>query len=166
MTDGKILGGAHGGVYALKFIGDVRVTLCSTVDAFLDEMFDDSEFRSVLVDLTETQGIDSTSLGLLAKLSIRAHDRLGLMPTIVSTRVDITRLLIAMGLDEVFKIVTEPLEHKEQLGELEPAGASEEDMRQRVIDAHQTLMSLNESNREAFKDLVSTLEGSPGPNRP
>lgn len=160
MTDGKILGGVHGGVYALKFVGDVRVTLCSTVDAFLDEMFADSAFRSVLVDLTETQGIDSTSLGLLAKLSLRTRDRLGLAPTIVSTRPDITRLLISMGLDDVFKIVTEPLEHTEQLGELEPARASEDDLRQRVIEAHHALMSLTDSNREAFEDLVSTLEGS------
>lgn len=165
MTEGKILGGAHGGVYVLKFAGDVRVTLCSTVDAFLDEMFSDADFQSVLVDLTETEGIDSTSLGLLARLSLRTCDRLGVVPTVVSTRPDITRLLVSMGLDDVLQIITEPLEHKEQLGELEPKDASEEDLRQRVIEAHQALMSLNESNREAFKDLVSTLEGSPGPSQ-
>ena len=162
MSDGKILGGAHNGVYVLKFAGDVRVTLCSTVDAFLDDMFSDADFQSVLVDLTEAEGIDSTSLGLLAKLSLRASDRLGMMPTIVSTRPDITRVLISMGLDDVFRIIIEPLEHKEQLGELERKQASEQDLRQRVIEAHRALMSLNESNREAFKDLVSTLEGSAG----
>jgi hypothetical protein len=90
---------------------------------------------------------------------------LGVVPTVVSTRPDITRLLVSMGLDDVLQIITEPLEHKEQLGELERKHASEEDLRQRVIEAHQALMSLNESNREAFKDLVSTLEGSPGPSQ-
>lgn len=146
----------------MKFIGDVRVTMCSTVDAFLDDMFSDSTFKSVLVDLTETDAIDSTSLGLLAKLSLRAQKQLGLTPTIVSTRPDITRLLVSMGLDDVFHIVTEPLEHKEQLGVLKSKKASEEDMRQQVLEAHRALMSLNETNRAAFKDLVSTLEGSSG----
>ena len=36
--------------------------------------------------------------------------------------------------------------------------SSEEDVRQRVLDAHRTLMSLNESNRDTFHDLVAALE--------
>ena len=70
---GRILVADHNGVYMLKFVGDVRVTLCATVDDYLHRMFDDREFKSVLVDLSETEGIDSTSLGILAKLSIQAE---------------------------------------------------------------------------------------------
>ena len=33
-------------------------------------MFDDPEFASVWVDLCEAEGIDSTTLGLLAKLAL------------------------------------------------------------------------------------------------
>jgi len=65
-----------------------------------------------------------------------------------------------MGFDDVFHIIEVPLEHKEQFGELNPFDCSEEDMRQRVLDAHRILMSLNESNREAFQDLVETLEAA------
>ncbi|MEJ2130356.1 MAG: STAS domain-containing protein [Gammaproteobacteria bacterium] len=162
MTKGRILGGTHGGVYVLKFAGDVRVTLCSTVDAFLDKMFADNTFRSILVDLTETEGIDSTSLGLLAKLSLRAKDRFGIVPTLVSTRPDITRILISMGLDGVYQLIKEPLEHEEQLSELKPKKSTEEDVRRQVLEAHRALMSLNDANRETFEDLVSTLEGSSG----
>jgi hypothetical protein len=31
-------------------------------------------------------------------------------------------------------------------------------VRQRVLDAHRTLMDLNEQNRESFRDLVTALE--------
>jgi ribosomal protein S8 len=31
-------------------------------------------------------------------------------------------------------------------------------LRQRVLDAHRTLMDLNEQNRESFRDLVTALE--------
>ncbi|MCZ6890550.1 MAG: anti-anti-sigma factor, partial [Gammaproteobacteria bacterium] len=62
--------------------------------------------------------------------------------------------------EDVFHIVERPLLREEQLGELPETSASEEDLRRRVLEAHQTLMGLNESNREAFKDLVSTLEAA------
>ena len=34
----------------------------------------------------------------------------------------------------------------------------EDEVRERVIEAHKVLMRLNEQNRETFKDLVSALE--------
>lgn len=150
--------GNHDGVYVLLFEGDVRLTLCTAVDSFLDRMFQDARFRSVVVDLEKTDTIDSTSLGLLAKLSIQAAKRFSFRPTLVSTRPDITRVLVTMGLDDVFNLVEQPLVHDEQLGELPCAAASEDEVRQRVIEAHRILMAMNETNRAAFSDLVATLE--------
>lgn len=155
---GRILVGDHKGVYVLLFQGDVRLTLCTAVDAFLDRMFDDAGFRSVVVDLGQTESIDSTSLGLLAKLSIQVSKRFGYRPTLVSTRPDITRILLTMGLDDVFNLVEQPLVHSEQLGELACCAASEEEVRSRVLEAHHILMDMNEQNRAAFQDLVVTLE--------
>lgn len=155
---GRILVGDHDGVYVLLFQGDVRLTLCTAVDAFLDRMFGDQAFRSVVVDLAQTESIDSTSLGLLAKLSIQAEQRFGYRPTMVSTRADITRILVSMGLDDVFNLVEQPLEHRDQLGELACCAATEEEVRARVLEAHRILMTMNENNRLAFQDLVTTLE--------
>jgi len=164
---GRILVGDHKGVYVLLFQGDVRLTLCTAVDSFLNRMFEDAGFRSVVVDLGQTESIDSTSLGLLAKLSIQAGQRFGHRPTLVSTRPDITRVLVTTGLDDVFNLVDQPLQHDEQLGELPCRAASENEMRARVLEAHRFLMDMNESNRAAFQDLVITLEEdcSPTPVR-
>lgn len=161
---GRIMVGDHDGVYVLLFQGDVRLTLCTAVDTFLDRMFEDTHFKSVVVDLGETESIDSTSLGLLAKLSIQAAKRFGYQPTLVSPQPDITRILVTMGLDDVFNLVQEPLVHDEQLGELPCRAASEEEMRQRVLEAHRVLMDMNESNRAAFQDLVTTLEADQAPD--
>jgi len=155
---GRILVASHDGVYVIVFEGDVRLTLCTTVDDYLEKMFQDPGFRSVIVDLSGTDNIDSTSLGLLAKLSIQADKRFSFRPTLISTRKDITRILLSMGFDEVFDLVEEPLEHHEQLAELPELDSSEADVRQRVLDAHRTLMSLNEANRDTFHDLVAALE--------
>ena len=58
----------------------------------------------------------------------------------------------------MFNIVETPLERRDQLAELPRMAASEKNIRQRVLDAHRTLMSLNEANQEAFQDLVAALE--------
>ena len=157
-TPGRILVADHDGMYLIKFVGDVRVNLCAAVDDFLAEMFRDEDFKSVLVDLTATEGIDSTSLGILAKLSIKASDLYGFVPTLVSTDPDITRILRTVGFDDVFHIIEKPLEKEAQIAELPQAESSIEDLRGRVLEAHRALMGLNESNREKFRDLVATLE--------
>ena len=155
---GRILVGSHDGVYVMLFEGDVRLTLCTAVEVYLEKMFNDQDFKSVLVDLSRTESIDSTSLGVLAKLSIQADKIFSYTPTLVSTNGDVTRILMSMGFDDVFHIVETPLDHSEQLGELPPLQSDDEEMRQRVLDAHKTLMAMNETNREAFQDLVATLE--------
>lgn len=142
----------------LLFQGDVRLTLCTAVDGFLERMFDDTGFRSVVVDLAQTESIDSTSLGLLAKLSIQAGRRFDYRPTLVSPRTDITRILRTTGLDDVFNVVEAPLVHSEQLEELACCAASEAEVRTRVLEAHRILMGMNDTNRAAFQDLVATLE--------
>lgn len=160
MTAGRIFAANRDGAYVMKFVGDVRLNLCIAVDEFLDRMFNDPDFRSVLVDLSTTEGIDSTSLGMLAKLSNRTVDSHRPTPVLVSTNPDITRLLLTMGFEDVFQIIEEPLEHESQLGELPGAEAGAEDLRMRVLEAHRTLMGMNEHNRLEFKDLVATLEAS------
>ena len=45
-----------------------------------------------------------------------------------------------------------------KLGELPTEIVSEENLRAQVIEAHKVLMSLNENNRDEFRDLVEALE--------
>lgn len=160
MQTGKILVAEHQGAYLVKLVGDVRVTLCASFDEFLDRMLANPAFKSVLIDLSETEGLDSTSLGLLAKLSIETQKRYRFLPMIVSTNESITRLLSSMGFDSVFEIHTEAITSQSDLAELPLMPCSEEEMRDTVIEAHKVLMGLNDENRARFHELVTTLERS------
>lgn len=156
---GRIMAAAYDGVYELKFVGDVRLNMNTAIDSFIESMFSDAAFKSVLLDLSELQGIDSTSLGLLAKLSIEAKRCFDYVPTLVSTRPDITRILHTMGFDEIFRIIDSPLRESAQLRDLpRVANTGEDELRSRVIDAHRTLISMNARNRDTFTDLVAALE--------
>lgn len=158
MTPGRIFVANGDGTYLFKFVGDVRLGLGAAFDEYLDRLFKDANLASVLVDVGSAENLDSTSLGVLARLAVRAKARLGCAPTLVSTRPDITRLLTAMGFDEAFHLVEEPLTAERQLGELPAARLPPEQMRARVLAAHRNLMAMNDGNREVFEDLVAALE--------
>lgn len=158
MTSGKVLFAEQEGVHILKFVGDVRVTVGHAIDSFLNAMLRGDDFKSVIIDLTETIGIDSTSLGLLAKISIRTKKICNVVPTIISTNDDITRILLSMGFDQVFFIIDESMDATIELGELPIQNPPEHIVREKVLEAHQVLMDLNEKNQLVFKDLVVALE--------
>ncbi len=160
MQEGKIWVADHAGVYLIKMEGDVRLTLCMSFDHFIDSMFEADDFSAIVFDLTSADAIDSTTLGLMAKISILADRRHRLRPMVIATSPSMNRLLESMGFADIFDILTklpEPL--KGDQGEcLEMLDMTEADARNKVLEAHRILMDLNENNREAFKDLVQTLE--------
>ncbi|WP_252275536.1 anti-sigma factor antagonist RssC [Pseudomonas subflava] len=159
-SPGRIQFAEQDGTFVLKFVGEVRLTLCSALDSTIEKIFSALNFSAIVIDLTETRSIDSTTLGLLAKLSILSRQKIGLLPTVVTTHEDITRLLQSMGFDQVFNIVDRPIPCPECLSDLPSQDQSEEVVKAKVLEAHRILMGLNESNREAFHDLVSALERS------
>ena len=160
MQEGKILVAQYQGTFVLKLVGDVRLTLCTTMDAFFKEMFSNPDFAGVLIDLSEAECIDSTSLGLLAKLAIQAKRRFQLVPIIISPNPNITRLLDSMGFGRVFDICDSVQEPSDSFGELPIISEDEDCVRERIIEAHRVLMDMNEKNRETFSPLVSALEAS------
>jgi len=165
VTPGKILVATQDEICVIKLVGDIRVTLCSSIEKTIDKILGSGKnYRDVLVNVIEADAIDSTSLGLLAKLSIHVKKRYGYRPTIVSTNPSITKLLNAVGFSQIFNILTS-LDEKCLTTKCQEFIAindfSEEQMRNKVIEAHRILMSLNHENQVAFRELVSNLEKSP-----
>ncbi len=158
MKNGRILVATVNDVPILKFIGDVRVLMSSALDNYFNSLYNRAILDRMMVDMTETQGIDSTALGLLAKMSIQLRNRFNVRPTIISTNPDITRILKSMSIDLICEII-ETLDKQETcFDELNPLQETEDSVRQKVIEAHQTLMNLSEDNRAEFQDLVSALK--------
>jgi anti-anti-sigma factor len=161
MQSGKILVAQHDGTFVIKLVGDVRLTLCTTIDDYLNKMFVDPQFVGVLVDLTKAEGIDSTTLGLLAKLAVQGKQYSNIPPVIVSPNPDITRLLESMGFAHIFQIVDKPEQLiGDELAELPVLESDEEAVKQKIIEAHRILMDLNEKNRDTFSSLMKSLETS------
>ena len=148
--------GESDGTYVLKFNGDIRVGLCGSLEAFCQRMLDASDFRGVIVDLAETLAIDSTALGCLARLSLAVQRLQEKIPTLICRSQDVERVLLNMGFDDVFAIVAEANVRDFELVNIPEV--VERETRERVIEAHKVLMSLNDNNHSAFKNLVEALE--------
>jgi len=160
MQQGRILVAEHSGAFVVKLIGDVRLSFCTALDAFLDRMFASPNFASVIIDLTEAENIDSTTLGQLVKIAINADRRFKLHPLLLSTNPDITRVLDAMGFGRVFDIRKQRPQSRDELRDLPQVDGTESAVRERVIEAHQVLMGMNEQNHAKFQELVCALEAS------
>lgn len=158
MGSGQILVDEHEGVYVIKLIGDVRLTLCVSFDRFIEDMFANEPLKSVLFDLTEAEAIDSTTLGLMAKISIGARDRGLAAPTVLVSSAGIERLLVSMGFEDIFEVLrnkSTPLAATEPLSEIVD---DERAVEQKVLEAHQILMNINNENMQKFHDLVESLQ--------
>lgn len=158
MDNGNVLHASHDDVHVLRFIGDIRYPLSPSIDRYLEQIFAGPKPAGFVIDLTETDSIDSTNLGLLARLA-RRMQALDTRPvTIVSNRADINAVLTSMALDEVFDIVEDTglVTTADQAVPREPT--DRDTLQRTLIDAHRALMELNEHNREKFRDVIASLE--------
>jgi len=158
MASGRILAASQSGVYVLKLVGDVRVNLCTTIDEYLEQMFADPAFVTVSVDLCEAEGLDSTTLGVLARLALRCQQQFGFQPRVYCCQPDVMRLLQSMSLPRIMDLVAQEGPNAQPVSELPVADCALEQAQQHVLEAHRALMALSIDNAARFSELVSALE--------
>lgn len=158
MREGKVLAANLDGAYVIRLDGDVRLTLCTSIDDYFQRMYDDPAFVSVVVDLCTAQGIDSTTLGLLAGLALHVKEHFGFTPSIYSCDPSINRLLRSMAFQTLFELHEEACSDPEDIAEIPDVRGGEEAVKQQVIDAHKVLMGVSDENHARFKDLLTALE--------
>ena len=158
MPNGRILAASQDGAYVIRLEGDVRLTLCTALDDYLEHMFTDPEFASVWVDLCDAEGLDSTTLGLLAKLALQVKEKFGFVPAIYSCDPGINRLLKSMAFHRLFELHEAACSNPDDIAEIPVVQGSEEAVKQKVIEAHRVLMGISDENRDRFKDLMTALE--------
>ncbi|HAN27822.1 MAG TPA: anti-anti-sigma factor [Haliea salexigens] len=160
MEEGRILAASQDGAYVVRLTGDVRLTLCTAIDDYVQRMLDNPDFASVWVDLCDAEGIDSTTLGLLAKLALEVRARYGFTPAIYSSNPSITRLIKSMGFQRLYDLHEDACANPECIDCIPLVKGSEASVRDKVIEAHRVLMGISEENRARFKDLMVVLERS------
>lgn len=165
MTTGQVLHAEHAGVHILKFRGDIRFSVCAPAERFLHRVMAAPEAKPFVIDLLDTQSLDSTALGVLAMIARYMQERFGQKASLLSNHPDLRVILNSVCFDRVFHIV-------EELPEIDGHGyqALEElpdDVREfiaRTLRAHRALIELSADNQTRFCDVVNALEREQGNN--
>jgi anti-anti-sigma factor len=144
--------------WILKLAGDVRHDLAPAVNALLDRAFADPAMRHFLIDLSEAHAIDSTSLGLLARIAHHLSARELPQAVVIAPGIDIQTTLRAVCFDRVFRLVTENAASGAPLEPLTELDASEREVLALVLDAHRRLCAIEARNRDVFRDVIELLE--------
>ncbi len=140
----------------IKMVGNLKYTTSSGFDHFVDGLIERG-FKNVVIDLSEATYIDSTNLGLIAKIAGRARNNPNMHVSIVSPNEDINEILRSVRFDKLFTIV-EDMEKVDELKEIPDEQRDKHDDLQMLIKAHKALIDIDEENRPQFKDVVELLE--------
>ncbi len=160
-TSGRILSDIKGDCFSLAFVGDVRLVWCVTLEKYCESIFDQRSIKSFYVDVSPADNLDSTTLGVLAKLALLCKKKLNFPAELYFDNPDIERLVVSMGFKTVFTFVDKAdridLDYR-SMHSLGGSDWSEDEIRRSVLAAHQTLAGLSEENNQKFKALIESLD--------
>jgi anti-anti-sigma factor len=146
------------GITYIKMVGNLKYNTSSGFDRFVDGLLERG-FSNAVIDLSEASYIDSTNLGLIAKIANRGRTRGDVNVSIISPNEDINEILRSVRFDKIFDIVTDTSQLDEAvLEEIPDEKRGEKESLEMLIKAHKCLMNVHEENRPDFKDVVELLE--------
>jgi anti-anti-sigma factor len=157
MSEGTARYAKDDGTWILKLEGDVRHPLSPAVNDLLDRAFADPDLRHFVIDLSQAELIDSTNLGVLARIANQMAEEDLPRPVVIAPGADIQTLLRAVCFDNIFRVITEPADTHTALQDLPALEAEERETLALVLDAHRRLCAVDEGNRAAFRDVVEAL---------
>jgi anti-anti-sigma factor len=159
MITGEVFYAKQHDTYTIKMVGDLRYTLGCALDDFLNQLFARNDYDDIRIDLSEATMIDSTNLGLLAKIANFMRDRFGKRATLVCDNSDINKILDSVGFSDIFIISQDRLSDAQAIQRLPVAEPTKPELTKTLFETHSTLSALNDENRKAFHDIVETLRG-------
>jgi anti-anti-sigma factor len=150
----------HTAVIALS--GEIRFGTARALRAAIDALLSPRDHDTVVVDLRELLLIDSTGLGLLARIGRATLEQRGRRAIIVCADEDIIASLAAVAFDTLFVFVRAlPFDREPELQDVPLDTDGDPDAHaigKLVLSAHRELASLSEQNGRSFADVVTALE--------
>jgi len=171
MPEGHVTHAEKHGVHVLRYFGEVNFMLAPGIQRFVDHLIDDGSILGMVFDLTCARSLDSTNLGLMARVNERLLGAGAANSVIISGNEDIDVVLRSMGFDQTFDMVPggEPKAGAPSVAvapdvRAEPIktdAPSANDLRQTMLEAHRALVRLSDAGRLEFEPVVQCLERDP-----
>lgn len=157
----KFLAGEFEGNIFIKLIGNSTMRNSKTLEEYLNKILT-GEKKDIILDFEECNYMDSTMLGLIAKIALKIKKIW--LQEIIAINLDNSILMSikSTGIDKLLNLIEKNVINKkdsEELEELENQDFdSKEEKTQHILESHKTLVNLNEENKLIFQNVVNLLE--------
>ncbi len=156
MKQAKVLIARHNGEYHVKVEGRANFE-CSPPLRNFANCIDEHECKGIFIDLSGCIGMDSTFMGILALIGLKTR-KFGSVTNIVNASESNQKLLNGLGLQKIFNYMT--LSEIEAQQRWVDAGSSSDkkEKAETVLEAHETLMEVDNKNVQKFKNVVDFVK--------
>lgn len=157
--EGSILSARVESVEYIRFVGVIRYSQCAGLETHIEQLFKEPTFSEIAIDLENADMLDSTALGLLARISIEYEKISNKKPIIFLQSGELAHILKRVCFDQVFNIVAKSNDDKKlDFLELASVTKNEQEVLQCVIDAHKSLAEISKVNEHYFTDITQALK--------
>jgi anti-anti-sigma factor len=159
MIEGQVTHAAQQGVHVLRYFGTVNFTLAPGLERFFQSLIHQGHVSGLVFDLSAAESLDSTNLGLMARVNEQLRETGAANSVIISGNDDIDAVLHSMGFDQTFEL--SPATAKVPDSDAEPVASeppSAADLHHTMLEAHRALVRMSEAGRLEFEPVVACLE--------
>ena len=122
----------------------------------LAKELDQTSFQKVDIDLENCQGMDSTFMGVLAMMALRAK-KIGAEISICNANELNKSLLCGLGLKRLFQFTTGVVDVGDAAAQT-PGSVDQRTNATTVLEAHKTLMDVDKENVKKFEKVVDFVQ--------
>ncbi|MCM8534684.1 MAG: STAS domain-containing protein [Lentisphaeraceae bacterium] len=120
----------------------------------------EKKVEKIVIDMENCAGMDSTFMGILTMVSLSARKQNTVIEMNNTSEYN-QQNLFSLGLKNMFDFTETATASSPEWENLEGKEISQEQHKENVLDAHQTLIDVHEENRKEFQDIITFLKESP-----
>jgi|GEM_PF-1070202 len=150
------------GVCNIKLVGQIRYN--SSAKGFMDFVSTsvaDKKVRDVIVDLRTCEYIDSTDIGVLAKIATLQESKGEKKPTLVyCEKSSVSQAISDVSVNLLFEVCVGKEVSEQELDDVKNSDYSLDEITRIMYDTHKLLCDLDDLNKEKFGITVNLLKES------
>lgn len=158
MDQNKIIYAIENRCLYLKMIGAIRHLQCASLDVLFHKVTEQDQVDKFVVDLRQATYLDSTSLGMIARMARYMRKKSDDKLVLISIDKDVNQILNSVQFGSVANIVDKWKNLPEKYFETSLITKPIQSLREMIIQSHQELSQINEDNRKKFAAVIESLE--------
>ena len=155
MANGETLISGSGDRYAIKAVGRATFECVAPLRNLAKEL-ESKTFKQIDIDLADCQGMDSTYMGVLAMMALRAK-KINASISIYNASELNRNSLCGLGLKRLFQFTEGTVTMDAQIASA-AAPVDQKTHAETVLEAHKTLMDVDQENVQKFEKVVDFVQ--------